>query len=125
MRVHPDSSGLSDERWADAARRVLAATGIAPTGDEAGCRWIALLVDSHEIRVIAPLMRQDGHPPRLDREHSRALAACQLMEQAARAGRRSGATASSASAPSGRLLQADPQRAWALSGPPDPARRPR
>ncbi|MEV7122872.1 hypothetical protein [Kitasatospora griseola] len=80
VRAHPDAPPLSDARWADAARRVLAATSIAPAGDPLACRWIVLRVDSHEIRIIAPLARQDGRLPRLDRDLSRAHAVCQLVD---------------------------------------------
>ncbi|MFF2657379.1 hypothetical protein ACFVUH_08435 [Kitasatospora sp. NPDC058032] len=80
LRAHPDSPALSDARWAEAARRVLAATGVAPDGDPDGCRWLALRVDSHEIRIIAPMARADGRPPRLERDISRAHAVCQLLD---------------------------------------------
>ncbi|MFJ4676873.1 hypothetical protein [Kitasatospora sp. NPDC088783] len=80
LRAHPDSPPLPDARWAEAARRVLAATGIAPVGDAPACRWIALRVDSHEVRIIAPLARPDGRPPGLERDLSRAMAVCQLLD---------------------------------------------
>ncbi|MFC9331977.1 hypothetical protein [Kitasatospora sp. NPDC057015] len=80
LRAHPDSAALTDARWAEAARRVLAAAGIAPDGDPLACRWVALRVDSHEIRIIAPMARADGHLPQLDRDASRAHAVCQLLD---------------------------------------------
>ncbi|GAA2092077.1 hypothetical protein GCM10009759_17390 [Kitasatospora saccharophila] len=80
LRAHPDSPPLTDARWAEAARRVLAATGIAPGGDAPSCRWIALRVDSHEVRIIAPLARPDGRPPPPERDLSRAMAVCQLLD---------------------------------------------
>src|SRR5947208_2746818 len=41
IRAAPTDRILSDEDWADIARRVVAATGIAPDGDPDGCRWVA------------------------------------------------------------------------------------
>lgn len=78
IRDHPDRPPLRDEQWAAVARRVLAATGIAPDGDPDACRWLALRTDSHEIRIVAPLMRADGTTPALHRDLSLAHAACQL-----------------------------------------------
>ncbi|MBV6695549.1 hypothetical protein KV557_00210 [Kitasatospora aureofaciens] len=81
IRDHPDASALTDAQWAATTRRVLAATGIVPADDpSAGCRWIALRLDSHEVRIIAPLMRPDGTVPPLHRDHSLAHAACQLAD---------------------------------------------
>ncbi|MGW3185702.1 hypothetical protein ACWDD9_41180 [Kitasatospora sp. NPDC001119] len=81
IRDHPDAPRLTDAQWAATARRVLAATGIVPAGDpSAGCRWIALRTDSHEVRIIAPLMRADATVPDLHRDHALALAACQLAD---------------------------------------------
>ncbi|MFB7672698.1 hypothetical protein ACFC26_14935 [Kitasatospora purpeofusca] len=99
---------LGDARWAEAARRVLAATGIAPDGDPLGCRWIAVRVDSHGIRIIAPMARRDGRSPRLDRDLSRARAACQLLDVESRRS----AAASASSAPRARLIQAGPPPTW-------------
>ncbi|MFC9327915.1 hypothetical protein [Kitasatospora sp. NPDC057015] len=127
LRAHPDSAPLSDARWEDAVRRVLAATGIAPGHDPMACRWIALRVDSHEVRIIAPLARRDGLPPRVDRDTSRAMAACQLLDRdtGPGAGRRSGATASSSSPPDARLQQSGPPHPWAAPATAHPGRRPR
>ncbi|MDH6111323.1 hypothetical protein P3T36_003347 [Kitasatospora sp. MAP12-15] len=80
LRTHPDSVPLSDGAWASAVSRVVAAAGIAPTGDEAGCRWIALRTGDHEVRIVAPMMRLDGRLPRLHNDASRAKAVCQLIE---------------------------------------------
>ncbi|MFF2746455.1 hypothetical protein ACFVVA_13015 [Kitasatospora sp. NPDC058048] len=107
IRDHPDAPRLTDAQWAAIARRVLAATGIVPPGDpSAGCRWIALRTDSHEVRIIAPLMRVDATAPELHRDHALALAACQLADldhgrrraSAVHAGRRPVASATSAAA---------------------------
>ena len=60
------------------ARRLLAATGVAPPGDPDACRWIALRNDDHRLVVVATRVREDGgiHDPgrdafRLQRECQR------------------------------------------------------
>ncbi|MER7701632.1 hypothetical protein ABTX81_01855 [Kitasatospora sp. NPDC097605] len=89
IRDHPDAPRRTDAQWAATARRVLAATGIAPADDpSAGCRWIALRTGSHEVRIIAPLMRPDATAPPLHRDHSLAHAACQLADLDLSGGRR-------------------------------------
>ncbi|MGW2540726.1 hypothetical protein ACWC5I_07600 [Kitasatospora sp. NPDC001574] len=100
VRSHPDSAPLPDERWALAARRILAATGIAPADDPEACRWIALRIGAHEARIVAPLVRADGSTPRLQRDLSLAHAACQL-ESFDHAGRLRAATARTAPAQGG------------------------
>ncbi|MDW4911571.1 mobilization protein, partial [Streptomyces sp. ADMS] len=55
---HPD---LIDSQWADVARRVVAATGIAPAGDPDACRWIAVRNQARLVHVVATLAREDGN----------------------------------------------------------------
>ncbi|MFI5759242.1 relaxase/mobilization nuclease domain-containing protein [Streptomyces sp. NPDC051569] len=50
---------LSDEEWADIARRVVAATGIAPDGDPDGCRWVAVRHAPDHIHIAATKVRAD------------------------------------------------------------------
>ncbi|MFK4144541.1 relaxase/mobilization nuclease domain-containing protein [Streptomyces sp. NPDC004065] len=50
---------LSDEEWADIARRVAAATGIAPQGDPDGCRWVAVCHAPDHIHIAATKVRGD------------------------------------------------------------------
>lgn len=50
---------LSDEEWADIARRVVAATGIAPDGDPDGCRWVAVRHAPDHIHIAATKVRSD------------------------------------------------------------------
>ncbi|MDX3866867.1 hypothetical protein [Streptomyces europaeiscabiei] len=54
---HPD---LIDSQWAEVARRVVAATGIAPAGDPDACRWIAVRNQARQVHVVATLAREDG-----------------------------------------------------------------
>ncbi|MFE0138146.1 mobilization protein, partial [Streptomyces sp. NPDC059037] len=42
VRAAPGDRTLSDDEWADIARRVVAATGIDPGDGEPGCRWAAV-----------------------------------------------------------------------------------
>jgi hypothetical protein len=50
---------LSDEEWADIARRIVAATGIAPDGDPDGCRWVAVRHAPDHIHIAATKVRAD------------------------------------------------------------------
>ncbi|WP_406731334.1 relaxase/mobilization nuclease domain-containing protein [Streptomyces sp. NBC_01794] len=50
---------LGDEEWADIARRVVAATGIAPEGDPDGCRWVAVRHAPDHIHIAATKVRGD------------------------------------------------------------------
>ncbi|ANZ14839.1 hypothetical protein O1L44_02515 [Streptomyces noursei] len=60
VRSDPRRPDLTDSQWADVARRVVAATGIAPDGDPDACRWIALRNQPHRVYVVATLAREDG-----------------------------------------------------------------
>ncbi|MEV0372787.1 mobilization protein [Streptomyces sp. NPDC050636] len=50
---------LSDDEWAAIARRVVAATGIAPEGDPDGCRWVAVRHAPDHIHIAATKVRGD------------------------------------------------------------------
>ncbi|MER5443475.1 relaxase/mobilization nuclease domain-containing protein [Streptomyces sp. NPDC002790] len=70
---------LSDEEWADIARRMVAATGIDP-GDGAGCRWAAVRHADDHIHIIATLVREDGRRPNHHYSGKRAHAEARLLE---------------------------------------------
>ncbi|MEU9990084.1 mobilization protein [Streptomyces sp. NPDC048045] len=59
LRAAPEDRILSDEEWADIARRVVAATGIAPEGDPDGCRWVAVRHAPDHIHIAATKVRAD------------------------------------------------------------------
>ncbi|MGW7297399.1 relaxase/mobilization nuclease domain-containing protein [Streptomyces sp. NPDC054829] len=80
VRAAPEDPILSDEDWAAIARRTVAATGIAPDGDEAACRWAAVRHADDHIHIIATLVRDDGRRPRLHSEARRAQAECRRIE---------------------------------------------
>ncbi|MFC7866344.1 mobilization protein [Streptomyces murinus] len=64
VRAAPEDPILTDAQWADIARRIVAAAGIAPEGDEEACRWVAVRHADDHIHIAATLVRQDGRRPR-------------------------------------------------------------
>ncbi|MFE6227561.1 mobilization protein [Streptomyces sp. NPDC057854] len=80
VRASPEDPILSDDDWAAIARRMVAATGIAPDGDDAACRWAAIRHADDHIHIIATLVRDDGRRPRLHNEARRAQAEARLIE---------------------------------------------
>ncbi|MFI0734987.1 relaxase/mobilization nuclease domain-containing protein [Streptomyces sp. NPDC021225] len=64
IRAAPEDRTLSDDEWADIARRVVAATGIAPDGDPDGCRWVAVRHADDHIHIAATKVRGDLRPAR-------------------------------------------------------------
>ncbi|RSO42022.1 mobilization protein [Streptomyces sp. WAC 06725] len=80
VRVAPGDPALSDEQWGEIARRMVAATGIAPTDDEAGCRWAAVRHADDHIHILATLVREDGRRPRLHNDARRSQAEARLIE---------------------------------------------
>ncbi|MYW32134.1 mobilization protein [Streptomyces sp. SID2119] len=59
LRAAPGDRILEDGEWADIARRVVAATGIAPADDPDGCRWIAVRHAPDHIHIAATKVRGD------------------------------------------------------------------
>ncbi|MCZ4507393.1 relaxase/mobilization nuclease domain-containing protein [Streptomyces sp. ActVer] len=80
VRAAPEDPVLSDEDWAAIARRMVAATGIAPDSDEQACRWAAVRHADDHIHIIATLVRDDGRRPRRHNEARRAQAECRRIE---------------------------------------------
>ncbi|WP_331719462.1 relaxase/mobilization nuclease domain-containing protein [Streptomyces sp. NBC_01174] len=80
--VSNDSSDriLSDEEWADIAREIMDASGIAPKGDPMGARWIAVRHDPQHIHIVATLARQDGRAPNLRRDMVKMQARARELE---------------------------------------------
>lgn len=64
LRTATTDRHLSDEEWADIARRVVAATGIAPQDDPDGCRWVAVRHAPDHIHIAATKVRGDLRPAR-------------------------------------------------------------
>ncbi|MEU0840117.1 mobilization protein [Streptomyces sp. NPDC005962] len=59
LRASPEDRLLSDDEWATIARRIVAATGIAPEGDPDGCRWVAVRHAEDHIHIAATKVRGD------------------------------------------------------------------
>ena len=51
---------LSDDEWAQVCRAAMERTGIAPAGDPAGCRWVAVRHADEHVHLVATLAREDG-----------------------------------------------------------------
>ncbi|WP_244792870.1 relaxase/mobilization nuclease domain-containing protein [Streptomyces sp. BJ20] len=66
VRAAPEDPILTDAQWADIARRIVAAAGIALEGDDEACRWVAVRHADDHIHIAATLVRQDGRRPRRD-----------------------------------------------------------
>lgn len=66
VRAAPEDPILSDAQWAEIARRIVAAAGIAPAGETEACRWVAVRHADDHIHIAATLVRQDGRRPRRD-----------------------------------------------------------
>ncbi|MEW1551613.1 mobilization protein [Streptomyces tsukubensis] len=81
VRTAPGDRLLSDAEWGDVARRIVHATGIAETGDEQACRWIAVRHAPDHIHIVATLKRQDGRSPRRHNDSARAQAECRQIEK--------------------------------------------
>ncbi|WP_432108421.1 relaxase/mobilization nuclease domain-containing protein [Streptomyces sp. AA1529] len=59
LRATSEDRLLTDEEWAEIARRVVHATGIAPDGDPDGCRWVAVRHADDHIHIAATTVRGD------------------------------------------------------------------
>ncbi|MGG7569232.1 relaxase/mobilization nuclease domain-containing protein [Streptomyces sirii] len=71
---------LTDAEWAEVARRIVHATGIAEDGDDKACRWIAVRHADDHIHIVATLKREDGRSPRRHEDGIRAQAECRKIE---------------------------------------------
>ncbi|MFE1050449.1 relaxase/mobilization nuclease domain-containing protein [Streptomyces olivaceus] len=80
VRAAPEDPILSDEQWGEIARRMVAATGIAPDGDDAACRWAAVRHADDHIHIIATIVREDGRQARLRQDGKRSQAEARKIE---------------------------------------------
>ena len=80
VRAAPEDPVLTDTQWADIARRMVHATGIAPEGDDAACRWIAVRHADDHIHILATKVRQDGAKPRDSYSYKHAQAEARRIE---------------------------------------------
>ncbi|MGZ2360113.1 relaxase/mobilization nuclease domain-containing protein [Streptomyces sp. 372A] len=80
VRAAPGDRYLTDEEWAEVARRIVHSTGIAEHGDDAACRWIAVRHAEDHIHIMATSVREDGRRPRNKGDGRRAQAECRRIE---------------------------------------------
>ncbi|MGW9046942.1 relaxase/mobilization nuclease domain-containing protein [Streptomyces lydicus] len=80
VRTAPGDRHLADAEWAEVARRIVHATGIAEAGDDKACRWIAVRHADDHIHLVATLVREDGRRPRRHEDGIRAQAECRKIE---------------------------------------------
>jgi len=118
---------LTDDQWAQIAAEFLDRIGIAPRGDEAAVRWVAVRHADDHVHVVATLARQDGRRVWPRNDFYRAREACLAVER--RLGLRATSPADrtgprETTRPELRRHQADQQRAAqaGLPPPPGPAR---
>ncbi|MGY4986502.1 relaxase/mobilization nuclease domain-containing protein [Streptomyces nigrescens] len=81
VRTAPGDRHLTDAEWAEVARRIVHATGIAEHGDDKACRWIAVRHADDHIHIVATLKREDGRSPRRHEDGIRAQAECRKIEK--------------------------------------------
>ncbi|MFI8365268.1 relaxase/mobilization nuclease domain-containing protein [Streptomyces sp. NPDC085612] len=63
VRNPPEDRLLSDEEWARVAAEMMHAAGIAETGDQNACRWVAVRHADDHIHIVATRAREDGRQP--------------------------------------------------------------
>ncbi|MBC3843105.1 mobilization protein [Streptacidiphilus sp. 4-A2] len=80
VAIAPTDRLLSDAEWGMVARRIVHAAGIAPSGDQMACRWIAVRHDPRHIHIVATAVREDGRAPRRHKDGQRAQAECRKLE---------------------------------------------
>ncbi|MEV6882825.1 MULTISPECIES: relaxase/mobilization nuclease domain-containing protein [unclassified Streptomyces] len=81
VRAAPEDRRLSDAEWAEIAQRIVEAAGIAPAGDDLGCRWTAVRHADDHIHILATTVREDGRRPRLHDSGVRVGDACRQIEK--------------------------------------------
>jgi hypothetical protein len=91
IRAAPEDRLLSDAEWAQVAAAVMDRTGLAPSGDDLGVRWVAVRHAADHVHLVATLALQDGTRPRVWNDYYRVREACHQAE--ARFGLRSTAPA--------------------------------
>ncbi|MEV6477708.1 mobilization protein [Streptomyces sp. NPDC051657] len=82
IRNAPTDRTLTDTQWAAVAAEMVAVAGIAPHGDEHGCRWVAVRHAPDHIHIVATLARRDGRGPRIRGDILRMHTAARAFETA-------------------------------------------
>ncbi|MFJ8440883.1 relaxase/mobilization nuclease domain-containing protein [Kitasatospora griseola] len=81
VRADPGDRHLDDADWANIARRIVHASGIAPDGDTTACRWVAVRHADDHIHIAATLVRQDGRLAGLSFDRRKAQAEARRIEK--------------------------------------------
>ncbi|MFE1230576.1 relaxase/mobilization nuclease domain-containing protein [Streptomyces sp. NPDC058745] len=81
VRNAPEDRLLTDAEWAEIAREMMHSSGIAPRGDEEGCRWVAVRHADDHVHIVATQARQDGRQPRLRRDIVNMHASARAFEE--------------------------------------------
>ncbi|SDN05952.1 relaxase/mobilization nuclease domain-containing protein [Actinacidiphila guanduensis] len=81
VRAAPEDPLLADAQWADIARRIVAATGIAPASDPDGCRWVAVRHADDHIHIAATTIRGDLRTARHWNDYLRADKELEAVER--------------------------------------------
>ncbi|SDP41281.1 relaxase/mobilization nuclease domain-containing protein [Actinacidiphila guanduensis] len=81
VRADPGDRHLDDNDWVTIARRIVRAVGIAPEGDTAACRWVAVRHADDHIHIAATLVRQDGRRADLKFDKRKAQAEARQIER--------------------------------------------
>ncbi|MGW2565360.1 relaxase/mobilization nuclease domain-containing protein [Streptomyces sp. NPDC001537] len=81
VRAAPEDRYLSDAEWGEIAQSIVQAAGIAPPGDDLGCRWIAVRHADDHIHILATTVREDGRRPKLHDSGLRLGDACREIEK--------------------------------------------
>ncbi|MGW1811917.1 relaxase/mobilization nuclease domain-containing protein, partial [Streptomyces sp. NPDC002078] len=81
VRADPDDRTLTDAEWAEVAREIMDASGIAPKDDPMGARWVAVRHADDHIHIVATLARQDGRAPDVRRDMPKMQARARELEK--------------------------------------------
>jgi hypothetical protein len=81
IRTHPTDRVLSDGQWAHIAGEVMAGVGLAPHGDIAAVRWVAVRHNDDHIHLVATLVRQDRRTAWAWKDKLHAQRACRDLEE--------------------------------------------
>ncbi|MFJ6889901.1 relaxase/mobilization nuclease domain-containing protein [Streptomyces californicus] len=80
VRNAPEDRILTDEEWAEVAREMMHAAGIAEHDDDAACRWVAVRHAEDHIHLVATKAREDGRQPNLRQDIVKMQAAARAFE---------------------------------------------
>jgi len=81
VRTDPTDRLLDDREWAQVARRIVSAAGLAAEDDPDGCRWVAVRHADDHIHIVATTVRGNLRGARLDKDAVRVQAECRKLER--------------------------------------------